>query len=92
MKKPRPFLVALGAGIACFALAALAQAPVQNIDPHRHGNLAAAQRLIVQAYDRVGTAQQDNRYDLGGHATRAKELLRQASEELRLAANAANRR
>ena len=37
-------------------------------------------------------AQQDKRYNLGGHAARAKELLRQANDEIKLAAEAANRR
>lgn len=77
---------------ACIAVVAVAQMPVRNIDPQRHGNLAAAQDLIVQAFNRISDAQVDNRYELGGHPARAKELLRQAAEELRLAADAANRR
>lgn len=83
---------ALVATVIGVSLMATAQEPVQNIDRARHGNLAAAQELIRQAFDRITVAQQDNRYDLGGHAGRAKELLRQASEELRLSADAANRR
>jgi len=77
-------VAALAAGVAW------AQEPEQNIDPDRHGNLAAAQRLVVEAFDRITEAQQDNRYNLGGHAARAKDLLRQANDELRLAADAAN--
>lgn len=90
--KTRLSTVVAGAALVAATLAASAQAPVQNIDPNRHGNLAAAQRLVRQAYDRVTVAQKDNRYDMGGHATRAKELLRQANEELKLSAEAANRR
>jgi len=71
---------------------AVAQMPPQNIDPARHGNLAAAQSLIAQAYERMTAAQQANEYDLGGHAARAKQLLWQASEEIKQAAMAANRR
>lgn len=67
-------------------------APVQNIDPARHGNLAAAQALSSQAYDRIAAAQIDNNDDLGGHAARAKAILRQVNQELRLAADAANQR
>lgn len=67
-------------------------APVVDIDPARHGNLAAAQELVRRAYDRLGDAQIANDYRLGGNAGRAKELLRQANVELRLAADAANRR
>ena len=79
-------VAALAAGVAW------AQEPEQNIDPDRHGNLAAAQNLVVEAFDRITEAQQDNRYNLGGHAARAKDLLRQANDELRLAADAANDR
>lgn len=66
------------------------QQPVVNIDPHRHGNLAAAQGYIVDAYQRIQNAQSANHGQLGGHAQRAKELLTQADAELRLAADVAN--
>lgn len=71
---------------------AFAQEPVQNIDPSRHGNLAAAQDLVRQAYDRLSVAQRENGNDLGGHAEKAKALLQQANAEIRLAADAANQR
>ncbi|HTD96314.1 MAG TPA: hypothetical protein VK627_05275 [Edaphobacter sp.] len=67
-----------------------AQAPVVNIDPHRHGNLAAAQKFIVQAYQKLDQAQTANDDQLGGHAQRAKDLLTQADSEIRLAANVSN--
>jgi len=66
--------------------------PVLDIDPARHGNLAAAQQLVRGAYDKLGEAQYANHDELGGHAARAKELLRQASEEIKAAAIAANHR
>jgi hypothetical protein len=69
--------------------AAMAQEPAQNIGM-RHGNLRAAQDMVRQAFDYVTNAQIDNRYDLGGHAGRAKELLREASDELKMAAQTAN--
>jgi hypothetical protein len=78
----------LVAGVAV----ASAQVPVQNIDPERHGNLAAAQHLVTDAFDRLSDAQFANHDALGGHAARAKELLRQADEEIKLAAIAANDR
>jgi hypothetical protein len=56
----------------------------------RHPNLRAAQDLINQAYDRITAAQQANEWDMGGHAARAKELLGQAKEQIRLATEAAN--
>lgn len=71
---------------------AFAQEPVQNIDPARHGNLAAAQDLVREAYDRISQAQKENNNDLGGHATKTKELLRQANTEIAAAAAAANQR
>jgi hypothetical protein len=71
---------------------ALAQRPKENISPGRHPNLAAAQRLCRQAWEKVQAAQEANEWDLGGHAKKAKELLDQASDELKAAAETANRR
>lgn len=64
--------------------------PERNIG-RRHPNLAEAQRLTQQAYERVVAAQQANEWDLSGHAQRAKELLDQANRELKEAAEASNR-
>ena len=83
-------LLAVIAAVA--ACAASAQVPIQNIDPQCHGNLAAAQNLVVQAFERLSDAQVANNYQLGGHVQRAKELLRQANEEIKLAAETANQR
>jgi hypothetical protein len=69
-----------------------AQGPAQNIDPSRHANLAAAQRSIAHAYQKIDAAQQANRGQLGDHAQKAKDLLVQASQELKLAAEYANHR
>jgi len=57
----------------------------------RHPNLMAAQRLIDQAFDRITAAQQANEWDMSGHAAKAKDLLSEASREVKLAAEAANR-
>ena len=77
--------------VAFFACAERGSAePVTNVDPHRHGNIARAQELSRQAYDAMTAAQQANEFDLGGHAARAKELLAQANQEMKLAAEAAN--
>jgi len=83
--------LALYTAIVCVGVA-FAQAPVVDIDKHRHGNLAAAQNYIVQAFQKISAAQAANNDQLGGHAGRAKELLVQANEELRLAADVANDR
>ncbi|HYG07113.1 MAG TPA: hypothetical protein VD865_12010 [Stenotrophomonas sp.] len=84
----RPLRVLL-LGALVVAGVAQAQQPVVNIG-ERHGNLRAAQEHIVQAYQLVGDAQQANDARLGGHAGKARQLLIQADQELRLAADAAN--
>jgi|SRR5271167_895978 len=68
----------------------LAQEPVLDIDKNHHPNLAEAQRLVVQANHYIAEAQKDNRYDMKGHAEKARQLLAQVNQELRAAANAAN--
>mgnify|MGYP000995956843 CR=1 FL=1 len=78
--------------ILCLGGVAVAQRPKQNISEGRHPNLAAAQRLTEQAWRRVLDAQKANEWDLGGHAQKAKELLDQVNNELKLAAEASNRR
>jgi len=82
----------LSAALLCGGLAVAQKSqPVQNVNPHRHGNIAAAQRLCEQAYEKVVAAQQANEFDLSGHAKKAKELLEQANEQLKLAAESANK-
>jgi cellobiose-specific phosphotransferase system component IIA len=66
--------------------------PARNVSAARHPNLAAAQRYCAQAFDKLDAAQRANEWDLGGHAKRAKELLVQASDEIKLAAVAANQK
>ncbi|MGD0183000.1 MAG: hypothetical protein ABSC15_24570 [Terriglobales bacterium] len=65
--------------------------PQQNISGKRHPNLAAAQRLCDQAFEKIQAAQQANEWDMSGHAAKAKELLDQASHELKQAAESANK-
>lgn len=71
--------------------AAFAQEPMRNVNPRRHPNLAAAQRLSQKAFEKIMAAQQANEWDMDGHAQKAKELLDQVNYELKLAAEAANR-
>lgn len=66
------------------------QEPALNVSPHRHGNIARAQEYSRQAFDALTRAQQANEFDLGGHAGRAKQLLQQANDEMKLAAEWAN--
>ena len=81
----RAFVVALA--IAAPLGLALAEQPAKK--PSGHPNLAAAQKLTAQAFDKLEAAQKANEYDLGGHAAKAKNLLKQASAEIKLAAEAA---
>ena len=69
---------------------AVAQKPKDNIDPARHPNLAAAQQLSTQAWEKIIAAQKANEWDMAGHAQKAKELLDQVNAQLRMAATAAN--
>jgi len=80
----------LGAVLLCGGII-IAQQPVQNVNPHHHPNLAAAQRLSEQAYNKITAAQQANEWDMDGHAAKAKELLEQVNQQLKLAAEAANK-
>ena len=77
-------------GALLLAGVALAK-PVQNVNPSHHPNIAAAQRLVAQAYDKVVAAQHANEWDMKGHCEKAKQLLDQANVELKAAAEAANR-
>jgi hypothetical protein len=69
---------------------ALAQ-PKQNVSKGLHPNLAAAQRLSEQAYQKIMAAQEANEFDLGGHAQKAKGLLEQVNNELKQAALQSNK-
>lgn len=91
MTKIRLLLVVLSSLVLAGALA-LAQPPRRDIAGARHPNLAAAQRLTLQAWDRIVAAQAANEFDMDGHAQKAKELLDQVNRELKAAAEAANRR
>ena len=66
------------------------QTPYVTVDPQRHGNLAAAQNDIVEAWGSISEAQRANDSHLGGHAARAKELLAQANQEIQLSADQAD--
>ena len=71
--------------------AALAQRPKMDVSARRHPNIAAAQKLIQQAWQKIVAAQQANEFDMHGHAAKAKELLEQVNNELKEAAEAANK-
>lgn len=89
MKKNLLINTILGAALLCCGVT-LAQEPVQDINKNLHPNLANAQRLVVEANSYIVTAQKDNRYDMHGHAEKARQLLAQVNQELKLAAEDAN--
>ena len=84
----------ISAGILSVALmtgtVASADKPVTNVSGKKHPNLAAAQRLVEQAYNKITAAQKANEYQLGGNAAKAKDLLEQANNLLKEAAKTAN--
>ena len=69
-----------------------AREPTLNVSPYRHGNIARAQEFSRNAFDAMTQAQQANEFDMGGHAERAKQLLAEANDEMKLAAEWANHR
>lgn len=91
MTKTKVLGVLLGCLLVIAGLA-MAQRPAQNVSPGRHPNLAAAQRLSEQAFNKIVAAQEANEWDMQGHAQKAKDLLDQANQQLKMAAEAANRR
>ena len=87
-KKTQKFTALLGALFICAAT--VAQTPVADIDRKIHPNLAEAQRLMIQANQYLINAQKANKYDMKGHDEKARELLQQAAQEVKAAAEAAN--
>jgi hypothetical protein len=93
MNRTKSRLLPAFAGLVIFlGGVALAQRPKENVSPRLHPNLAAAQRLSEQAWQRIVDAQKANEWDLQGHAERAKSMLDQVNNELKLAAEASNSR
>ena len=70
---------------------AIAKEPVKNVSKERHPNLAAAQKLSAQAFEKLEAAQKANEFDMDGHAQKAKDMLKAANDEIKLAAEAANK-
>jgi len=91
MIKTRIFAAILGAMLLIGGIA-LAQKPKDNVSSARHPNLAAAQKLCTEAYEKIIAAQQANEWDMNGHAQKAKNLLDQVNNQLKMAAEAANKK
>jgi len=91
MKIPKSLVGAVLAAALIGGGVAVAQRPVEDVSGKRHPNLAAAQRLSQQAYEKITAAQEANEWDMQGHAAKAKDLLDQVNRELKMAAEAANK-
>jgi hypothetical protein len=89
--KTRILAAIAGLGLFIGGMAVAQRPPVENINPKHHPNLAAAQDLSRRAWQRILDAQKANEWDMEGHAQKAKNLLDEVNEQLRLAANWANR-
>ncbi len=87
------FLTAvLGSMLLLSGVAIAQREPAKNVSAARHPHLAAAQTAARNAYNQITQAQEANEWDLQGHAKKAKELLDQVNNELKLAAEASNER
>jgi hypothetical protein len=91
MKQQGVYLAAALILCLAFIVVTFAQRPETNIDPSKHPSLAEAQHHILQAFEKIDEAQRSNKDQLGGHAQKAKQLLDQASRELKEAAEFSNR-
>jgi len=56
-----------------------------------HPNIIAAREDAQHAIEKMKAAQVANEYDMGGHAAKAEQLLKQAEGEMKMAAEAANK-
>lgn len=91
MKRQRSLIAfVLTLAMLCTGLVFAQKKPVENVSPKKHPNIAAAQRLTDQAFQKITAAQEANEFDLAGHAKHAKELLDQANQELKKAAEVSN--
>ena len=83
-------VISMGLGMGLVTGYALAKEPVKSVSSKKHPNLAAAQKLAIQAFEKLEAAQKANEYDMDGHAQKAKDALKIANDEIKLAAEAAN--
>jgi hypothetical protein len=77
--------------LVCTGVAYAAQAPTNTVDVKTHPNLYNTNVAIQNAFNILVIAQEHNEFDLGGHASKAKSLLVQASQEVNAAGRAAGK-
>src|SRR5512139_1274346 len=85
------FLRPLALALAVAAPLSLALAQKKQ-GKYSHPNLMAADKLCTQALAKLEAAQVANEFDLGGHAKKAKDLIKQAQDEIKLATATANKK
>lgn len=90
MKRNLWALLVLALGLLTTGVMFAQKKPPQNVSKKAHPNIAAAQRLTAQAFEKITAAQKANEFDLAGHAAKAKDLLDTANEELKKAAEISN--
>lgn len=76
--------IVITAAIA-FPVGMLAAGPMKG-----HPNLQAADKALTTAWEKITAAQKANEFDLDGHAAKAKDAIKTAMDELKLAAETAN--
>jgi hypothetical protein len=81
----RTFVLALA--VAAAAVTSVMAGPMAG-----HPNIIAAREDAEHAIQKLKNAQKANEYDMGGHAKKAEELLAQAIEEMKQAAEADNKK
>jgi hypothetical protein len=81
----RTYILALA--VAAAAVTSVLAGPMAG-----HPNIIAAREDAEHAIQKLQKAQKANEYDLGGHAKKAEELLGQAIEEMKQAAEADNKK
>ena len=68
-----------------FPVGMLAAGPMKG-----HPNMQAADKALATAWEKITAAQKANEFDLDGHAAKAKDAIKLAVDELKLAAEASN--
>jgi hypothetical protein len=76
--------VLITAAIA-FPVGILAAGPMKG-----HPNMLAADKALNTAWEKITAAQKANEFDLDGHAAKAKDAIKLAVDELKLAAATSN--
>ena len=83
----RTALLTLAAAAAAIATTLAVAGPERG-----HPNIIAARKEAQHAIEHMQKAQHANEFDMGGHAQKAIDLMNQAQEEMRIAAETDNRK